>query len=193
MGTENFVRLAVLKHDSITSPDNDLDLFPARSAEWSDKFYAEAFHDPLVTAHLSISDDFDPKRYMTEINGPLGNSFGGSPTKALYHIYKRGYFEGPIGHVSVKEIDWKNLTFHRGMVLKKQFLGQGIGPKVGFVILDHMKKLGFKRAFTEVKGANLRSLNAVRKQFGEGVLTNDGQYHFELDLTKPLEWNPFLQ
>ena len=192
-GTENFVRLTTLRHNPICGPNGEINLMPAKPYEWPIKFYNEAFSDPVVTEHLNIRPDFSGEEYITKMNGPIGNDLAGSQNNVLYLIYTytNGNHRGPVGHVSVKEIDWQNLTFHRGMVLKRDFMGRGIGPKAGYLLLSRMKKLGFQRAYTEIKAENKRSINAVEKQFGEGVLKDDGVFHFELDLTRPLTFNPF--
>lgn len=171
----------------VTSPDQELFLFPAKPREFNVSLY-DMFFDPKVTQFLTISPDFNAEKYIIEMNGRIGQ-----PSRRqhiLFHIYTNRS-HGPIGHITIKDIDWNNLSFHRGIVLKEEYMGKGIGSKVSYMILEHMKRYGFKKAYTCVHAKNVRSLKNVRKHFDHEEQEKDGYIKFSLDLTKELTGNPF--
>ena len=47
------------------------------------------------------------------------------------------------------------------------------------------------KEIVKIKNECCHAPGQAPKQFGENVLGNEGQFRFELDLTKPLAFNPF--
>lgn len=180
-----------LKRWSTISPDCSITLIDSKPYEGCLQYFKQAFSDPAVIKYLTVSSDFSPEEYITYMNGDIETIIGGSPHNALFHIYSPDYNLGPIGHVSIKDINWNEMSFRRGMVLLSQFHGQQIGSKASYLVLNHMKTIGFKTAYTEVHPENTRSLNLVQNFFGNGELQPDNRVHFKLDLSLPIPNNPF--
>lgn len=188
LNPETMLLLSNLKSHEIVTPKRTLILIPARPGSFDLDYYQEAFADSSTTKYLTISSDFSPQEYIIWMNGNNFTPLGGSPHHMLYHIFPLASHvksNGPIGHVSIKDINWTEMSFHRGIVVRPGFQGKGIGSQAGIATLAYMRELGFRTALTEVKDGNEISLKLVKQQFGEGIL-HDGKYHFRLDLTQPI-------
>ncbi|MBP9670163.1 GNAT family N-acetyltransferase [Candidatus Woesebacteria bacterium] len=178
--------LSNLKSHEVVTAKHAFVLIPSKPGTFDLSYYQDTFSDPNTTKYLTISSDFSAEEYISRMNGDFFTPLGGSPNNLLYHIFPLASdikSKGPIGHVSIKDINWDRMSFHRGLVIRPGYQGNGIGSQVGIAVLNRMRALGFRTALTEVKEGNENSLKLVRKQFGEGIL-HDGKYLFELDLTQ---------
>jgi hypothetical protein len=110
----------------------------------------------------------------------------------IYHAYLKKCSDGPFAHVSIKDINWDNLSFDYGIVIAEKYMFKGYGTKITFMILNKLKTLGFKTAHAKTKKENTESINMLRKYFGEGENKEDGYLYFTLNLANPLLHNPFV-
>lgn len=176
---ENILKLFQIKHSCLRKPDGAVILGVAKPQQYPLSFYVNAFNDPEVTRYLKV-ENFNPRQYISRMNGRLGDYFG-SLHDALYQIYYCNR-EGPIGHVSLNNINWNELSLEVGIVVARDFMGQGIGTEALALVLEKLREQEFKTVHAKVRTGNERSRRLFTRQFGEEK-SKDGSYHyFELDL-----------
>ena len=145
-----------LKSEEVVD-QSGIKLVPFDGSEVS--MYEQWFSDPDVIKYLT-----NKKPPQEFVDDAVQN-----PNKAYFRIEHPDY--GFIGHVGMKKINLVQMSFCRSMVIgRKDLWNQGIGGKVGRMLNDHVKYLGFRRVRALSYVANTASIKNLTNQMGEGTI-----------------------
>jgi hypothetical protein len=140
------------------------------------------FRDPEVMKYQHSNSPYtdNPNRRVTE--GEFLEYFAKHPNFAYFVIYPTAG-SGPIGIACYQVIDWKEMSFNRAILIgDTSEWNKGIGGRVGKMMMDKAKELGFKVAKSWTFEENVASAKNLKKHFGLPVSINGNELEFEQKL-----------
>lgn len=171
-----------LKSESVFDPLSKITLAPFDGSEV--EAHKKWFSDPQVRRFL------DPKTpYITDpVTGEKKTVSVEEFIDYIVHDLSFAWYRiehphyGFIGHACMNGINMEEISFERAITIgEKEYWNQGIARNVGRILLDHARKVGFRKAYASTHVGNSASVTNLSHQFGTGRLEGDHLY-FELSL-----------